>query len=129
MITVYFDGKCSSCSKEIQGYKDLAPSNTFLWNDVANDPSLIKQSGVSLEDALKRLHARDKNGKWYVGVAAFILIWQQLPHLKWQMYAYLLKLPLMFHIATLGYNKLADHRFSKLPHCRIGTNFDNKAKT
>ena len=125
MITVYFDGKCSSCSSEIQGYKNLAPSETFVWNDVANNPALLDKSGINLEDALKRLHVRDENGKWHVGVAAFILIWQQLPSLKWQIYAYFLELPVMFQIATYGYSKLADYRFSKLAHCQIAANFGN----
>ena len=129
MIIVYFDGKCSSCSKETQVYKNLAPSKTFEWHDVANDPALLNQSEIDLIDALKRLHVRDKNGKWHVGLAAFILIWQQLPTLKWKLYAHLLKLPLIFQIATYGYNKIADYRFSKLSHCQVVANFSNQTKT
>lgn len=128
VITVYFDGKCSSCSEEIQAYKNLAPSKTFLWKDVANDPSLIEQSGINLEDALRRLHVRDKNGNLHIGVSAFILIWQHLPRLKWQTYAYLLKLPVLFHLATFGYNKMSDYRFSRLSHCQIVANFGDKTE-
>ena len=128
VITVYFDGKCSSCSEEIQAYKNLAPSKTFLWKDVANDPSLIEQSGINLEDALRRLHVRDKNGNLHIGVSAFILIWQHLPRLKWQTYAYLLKLPVLFHVATFGYNKMSDYRFSRLSHCQVVANFGDKTK-
>ena len=129
MINVYFDGKCSSCSKEIQEYKNLAPSKTFEWHDVANNPTLLDQSNIDLVDALKRLHVRDKNGRWHVGVSAFILIWQQLPTLKWKLYAQLLKLPLMFQIATYCYNKLADYRFSKLSHCQILAKVTKETKT
>tara|TARA_B100000575_G_C23047070_1_gene602709 strand:- start:311 stop:694 length:384 start_codon:yes stop_codon:yes gene_type:complete len=126
MINVYFDGKCGSCSREIRVYRDLAPSKTFVWNDIANDPTLLDSSGIDLENALRRLHVRDKHGKLYVGVAAFILIWQQLPRLKWQIYAFVLKLPLMLQIASYSYNKLADYRFSKLSHCQIVSNVVNE---
>ena len=127
-MTVNFDGKCSSCSGEGRSYKNLAPSKTFIWKDVANDPSLSEQSGINLEGALRRLHVRDKNGNLHVGSSAFILIWQHLPSLKWQTYAYLLKLPVLFHLATFGYNKMSDYRFSKLSHCQIVANFGDKTE-
>ena len=66
VITIYFDGKCSSCSEGIRGYKNLALSETFLWKDVANDPSLLEQSGINLGDFLRRLHVRDINGNLHV---------------------------------------------------------------
>ena len=71
MITVFFDGKCGLCSKEILHYAKLAHPNTFAWQDVANEPNLIEVLGVSQEAALRRLHARDVDGRWHIGVAAF----------------------------------------------------------
>jgi predicted DCC family thiol-disulfide oxidoreductase YuxK len=119
MITVYYDGKCGMCSKEIRHYKQLARPDIFIWHDVATDPSLIEPLGVPLVDALRRLHARDAEGNWHIGVAAFILIWRHLGRLKWSSMAWFLKLPLMFQIATFAYNKLSDHRFANLAHCQM----------
>ena len=38
MITVFYDGKCNLCSKEIKYYKSIAGENVFNWFDIANDP-------------------------------------------------------------------------------------------
>ena len=97
--------------------------------DVANDPSLVEQLGVNLEDALRKLHVRDKDGNLHVGVSAFILIWSNLQRTRWRFYAYLLEFPLLFYVATIGYKKIADYRFSKLSHCQIAANIVGKTKT
>ena len=34
MITVFYDGKCSLCSKEIKYYRNIAPVETFYWLDI-----------------------------------------------------------------------------------------------
>ena len=119
MITVFFDGKCGLCSKEILHYAKLAHPNTFTWQDVANEPNHIEVLGVSQEAALRRLHARDVDGKWHIGVAAFILIWLQLPQYRWTVLAKLLKLPLAYQISQFLYGKFADYRFSRLAHCKV----------
>ena len=119
MITVFFDGKCGLCNKEIQHYKKLAHSNTFTWHDVANEPNLILALGVSREAALRRLHARDVDGRWHIGVAAFILIWRQLPQYRWYVLARILELPLLYQISQFLYGKFADYRFSRLAHCKV----------
>ena len=42
MITVFYDGKCNLCSKEIKYYKSIADENVFNWFDIANDPKHLK---------------------------------------------------------------------------------------
>ncbi|MDG1286309.1 MAG: DCC1-like thiol-disulfide oxidoreductase family protein [Rickettsiales bacterium] len=34
MLTVYYDGKCGLCNKEIRYYQRIAPVGVFLWVDV-----------------------------------------------------------------------------------------------
>ncbi|MEC9079196.1 MAG: DCC1-like thiol-disulfide oxidoreductase family protein, partial [Pseudomonadota bacterium] len=31
MITVFFDGKCGLCSREIRHYQKIAPAERFCW--------------------------------------------------------------------------------------------------
>ena len=76
MLTVYYDGKCGLCRREIEYYKRLAPADRFVWLDIATDPAGLTTVDISQADALRRLHARDSSGTIYVGVAAFIAIWQ-----------------------------------------------------
>jgi len=119
MITVFFDGKCGLCSREIEHYRRLARPQTIQWQDVASEPKLIETLGVSQQFALRRLHALDANGQWHVGVAAFILIWQQLPQYRWFVLVKIMDLPLAYKVSQFLYNKFADYRFSKLSHCQI----------
>ena len=57
MITVFYDGKCNLCSKEIKYYKSIADENVFNWFDIANDPKHLKSINISQPDALMLLHA------------------------------------------------------------------------
>ena len=117
MITVYFDGKCGLCSKEIRYYQKIAPDGVFIWHDIATSPAPLATHGISQEAALRRLHATDSHDTLHIGVNAFILIWQQLRW--WSLLAFFMRLPLIRHLASIGYNWFADYRFTKLPHCQI----------
>ena len=119
MLTVYYDGKCGLCRREIEYYKRVAPPGGFLWQDIANDPASLTDLDVSQADALRRLHARDAAGTVYVGVAAFIAIWQGLNY--WKYLALIFKLPLLKAIASVVYDRFADYRFSRLTHCQFAS--------
>lgn len=119
MLTVYYDGKCGLCRREIEYYKRVAPPGGFLWQDIANDPASLTDLDVSQADALRRLHARDAAGTVYVGVAAFIAIWQGLNY--WKYLALIFKLPLLKAIASVVYDRFADYRFSRLTHCQLAS--------
>ena len=116
-VTVYYDGKCGLCRKEISHYKKIATEGQFIWSDIAHDAAPLSQLDVSQMDALRRLHATDRNGKLHIGVDAFILIWGQLP--TWRPLAILVGLPVVRYIAAMLYNRFADYRFARLEHCQI----------
>jgi predicted DCC family thiol-disulfide oxidoreductase YuxK len=117
MLTVYYDGKCGLCRREIEYYKNIAPADSFVWLDIANDPTSLAEFHLSQADALRRLHAHDASGVMHVGVAAFVAIWQRLAY--WRYLALLMKLPLVLPLATIIYNRFADHRFARLSHCQL----------
>jgi predicted DCC family thiol-disulfide oxidoreductase YuxK len=117
MIDVLYDGKCGLCSKEIAYYRRVAPGGVFNWLDIATDPSPLDAFGISQQQALKRLHARDGQGRWHVGVAAFIVIWRHLP--QWRLLAVILSLPGVKQVADGLYNRFADYRFARLTHCQM----------
>ena len=117
MLTVYYDGKCGLCRREIEYYKRVAPADRFVWLDIATDPAGLADLGITQSDALRRLHARDASGTMFVGVAAFIAIWQDLNY--WRYLAMIINLPFMQPLATFAYDKFADYRFSRLTHCQI----------
>ena len=117
MLTVYYDGKCGLCRREIEYYKRVAPADQFVWLDIATDPAGLADLGITQSDALRRLHARDASGTMFVGVAAFIAIWQGLNY--WRYLAMIINLPLLQPLAAFAYDRFADYRFSRLTHCQI----------
>ena len=116
-VTVYYDGKCGLCRKEISYYKKIADDGQFVWSDIAHDARPLSLLGVSQMDALRRLHATDSKGTLHIGIDAFILIWQQLP--AWRLLAILVGIPVLRHMAMMLYNCFANYRFARLEHCKI----------
>jgi predicted DCC family thiol-disulfide oxidoreductase YuxK len=62
MITVFYDGKCSLCSKEINYYRKIAPNYVFEWKDITNSADDLKKHNISASEGLKLLHAIDESG-------------------------------------------------------------------
>ena len=40
MITVFYDGKCGLCAREIGYYRRIAPDGVFVWQDVSESAEL-----------------------------------------------------------------------------------------
>ena len=117
MITVFYDGKCGLCSREIAHYRKISPHRTFIWRDIANEPKHLKEINVSQSDALRRLHVSDQLGTIYVGVDAFIVIWKKLP--RWRLLVFVCAIPGVRFILSLLYNKFADWKFARSAHCQL----------
>ena len=117
MITVFYDGKCGLCSKEIDHYQKIAPEGVFDWQDITESADMLNAEGVRLSEGLKLLHVRDSSGKIHVGVDAFILIWRQLQ--RWKVLAMIVSLPLIRQLANITYGAFANWRFKRLEHCQI----------
>ena len=124
MITVFYDGKCGLCAKEINHYRKIAPSNIFNWQDITESADELNKEGISLSEGLKLLHAKDEEGLVHVGVDAFILIWKQLK--RWRVLAFLVGLPIIRQIANIAYRVFANWRFKKLAHCQLAAKQENK---
>ena len=113
-ITVFYDGMCGLCSREIEHYKKVAPQDIFDWIDITKDPETFEKLGYSKEEGLKALHVKDADGSIHVAVDAFIVIWQQLKN--WRLLAKFAKLPVIKKIADFFYRHFANWRFKKLGH-------------
>lgn len=117
MITVYYDGKCGLCAREIRHYKRIAPEGVFDWQDITHTPDSFTQKGYTLAEGLKALHAEDESGRMHIGVAAFILIWRHLP--RWRWLARFASLPGIRHMGGFAYDRFANWRFKRLTHCKM----------
>jgi len=117
MISVFFDGKCNLCSKEINYYRRLAPKNTFNWVDITKTPGELDRFEIKLSDGLRLMHVADSRGNIFTGVDAFIIMWKQIKY--WKFLGLFVSLPIVKQIANLLYQYFADWRFNRYEHCLI----------
>ena len=77
-ITVWFDGSCPLCSREIALMRRLDRRGAIRFLDIGGgDPSCPVDRGVLLE----RFHARE-GGTMLSGAAAFAAMWRAIPLLR-----------------------------------------------
>lgn len=79
-LTVYHDGACPLCQREIALMRRLDRRGAIDFVDVA-DPANASVCPLDPADLLARFHA-DEGGKLLSGAAAFAAMWRALPLLR-----------------------------------------------
>ncbi len=110
MDTLYFDGQCSLCSREIEFLKKHASELQFI-----NIHELDDKHIPSKDDLLKVLHLKSSinktNPEWLKGLDATIQAWSHTPY---SCLISILKWPLINIVAKRAYSHWANKRFCKL---------------
>lgn len=81
-LTVYYDGACPLCRREIAGYRSMAGAERLSWQDVALAEERVAPD-LMRSDALARMHVRTADGTLVHGAHAFALMWQAFPKTRW----------------------------------------------
>lgn len=82
-VTVYFDGSCPLCRREIGFYKKSAGSDQILWQDVSRVSDGQVAGDLSCQQAMARFHVRGADGSLKSGAAAFVELWLSLKYWRW----------------------------------------------
>jgi len=81
--TVFYDGACPLCRKEIAHYRRLAGAGRLSWVDISEAGPMLARHGLSRDTAMARLHVRDAQGNWQTGAWGFAELWSHLPAYRW----------------------------------------------
>lgn len=81
--TLYFDGACPVCSREIALYQRQSGADGIRWVDVSACSDNVLAPGLTRERALARLHFQRADGRLVSGAEAFTSLWQTLPRWAW----------------------------------------------
>ena len=81
-MTVYFDGGCPLCRREISAYRGLSALRPVCFADIS-DPDLVPPAGIRPEELAARFHVRHADGRLVSGARAFLALWAALPGWRW----------------------------------------------
>ena len=79
-LTVYYDGACPVCSREIGFYRKRTGA-AVSYCDVAAEACPAPDLGR--EAALQRFHVRLAGGELVSGAAAFLALWRETPGFRY----------------------------------------------
>ena len=125
MISVFYDGKCGMCRREIAHYQKIAEAGKFQWVDIARDKDALISFNIAQAEALLYLHALDQSNRVHVGIDAFVLIWNNLP--RWWILGLIFRNSVLKKFASKLYIIFAKKRFSKYTHCKIALEQPNRS--
>ncbi|MEL6873220.1 MAG: DUF393 domain-containing protein [Pseudomonadota bacterium] len=78
--TVYFDGGCPLCRREIAFLEKRAEPGHLRFEDVS---ATVAEDALGSDldrcDALKRMHVREADGTLVSGARAFLVMWKAVP--------------------------------------------------
>ena len=106
--TVFYDGACPLCRREIAFYRRRRGAEAVLWRDVSQAKDVKAASGLSTSQALARFHVVRANGALVSGGDAFRALWQELP--AFRPLAFLFSLPGLRRLLNMAYNSFLKMR-------------------
>ena len=104
-VSVFYDGLCHLCSREIAHYRRAAGSDALEFVDITDPTFDAEKLNLDPERVNQEMHVRRRDGSLAVGVEAFIALWQQLPGYRWMARA--ASFPPMHLLLRLGYSIFA----------------------
>jgi len=108
MDTLYYDGHCPLCLREIKALVRLRDEQLQLVDVHSYEPAPEEPTRESM---LLRLHLRTSDGTWLNGVDATVQAWS---HTRWGFMFKPLRWPLLAPLADRAYNFWARRRFNGL---------------
>ena len=100
-LTVYFDGSCPLCRREVAWYKNQRGADAIVWKDVSSANHASLEQDLHPDDAMRRFHVRKSDGKLISGAIAFAELWRNLPAFK--LAGSFVGLPLIRNFAEIVY--------------------------
>ena len=112
--TLFYDGGCPLCTKEIRHYMNLHDTLTVPVISFYNIDSLpihpeLERRGITNTECMKRIHALDEGGTLLKNFEAFQQLWLRLPY--WKLLGMFGNVPGVAQVANYAYGYFAERRF------------------
>lgn len=105
-LTVLYNDRCPVCDFEISHYRGLSLKRglPLQFEPISDGGPMLTASGLSVEDAKKRLHVKLPSGEIQVGVDAFLALWEQLP--GYRILGRVVRMPGIYGLSCVVYNRI-----------------------
>lgn len=78
MLTIYYDGLCPLCSREIQVYREKDQNHRLHYIDITRPEFDALAEGLDPVKVHKTFHVKKQDSTILTGVEAFVAIWDEL---------------------------------------------------
>lgn len=83
VLTVFFDGLCQLCSREIDHYRKKRGADRIRFVDITSADFHAENEGVDPILVHQVMHVKTAEGRIVTGVDSFVEIWRTLPSYGW----------------------------------------------
>ena len=117
-LTVFYDGACPLCRREIGWYRRRRNDGRIDWLDVSQCADEALPQGLDRPTLLARFHVALPDGRVVSGSSAFAALWLRYPGLRWA--GRLARIPPLPLLLELGYRLFLRlrPRLQRLAGCR-----------
>ena len=112
--TLFYDGRCPLCSKEVRTLQSLQKGNLIFADIHQQEPGHSQLP--SHEMLLRRLHLMTWTGEWVTGLHANVRAWS---HTRFGFMFKPLLWPVVYPISNRIYESWADRRYEKKYACAM----------
>ena len=105
---VYYNSACPICNTGIKNQRkrmEACGLKNFIWIDIHTNPGELSKINVSQNQVREKLYVETINGRIYIGIDAFIVLWSQTRGQHWL--AKLFQFPIVSHLSRWIYNIFA----------------------
>ena len=106
-LTIFYDGRCALCAKEIKSLKELDRNNRITFADIFAHDFAKNYASVNVEEANRVLHGMKDTGELIYGLDVTVLAWTLVGKGKW---VAPLRWPIVKQIADVVYIFFARNR-------------------
>jgi len=117
-LTVFYDGACPLCRREIGWYRRRRNGGRIDWLDVSQCADEALPQGLDRPTLLARFHVALPDGRVVSGPPAFAALWLRYPGLRWA--GWLARIPPLQLLLEVGYRLFLRlrPRLQRLAGCR-----------
>lgn len=112
-LTIFYDGACHLCYREVRHYFEKDRDNLLIGVDISASDFQAKDYGLVESSVNLHMHAMNEAGEVFIGVDCFAQIWKRLPLYK--NLSPVLESKSLRPFLNLGYNFFAKEIRPRLP--------------